>query len=580
MYARLLKSIGQITVLSLIVGLSAGLSAQTAQTSTPPAAPAKVPVDSASRWDIFAGYSFLNPHMLNGYVNTLQPGTINGGSSTQIRPQLGPFAPGTTVPVSFNEIKYGGTLSVTRYFNRYVGLQADTGIHPEEDNNNDAFYTVSGGLIGRIPGHVLTPFIHGLVGGDRSAGPDFQPYKWGVVLTGGTGLDINTPLFNHHLAIRIIQADVQYTHIDHGPLVYGGRANPDMLRLSAGLVYHIGSIKPPPPITLTCTASPADVFPGDAVTVTGTAGYLNPKRNAVYTWTGNGVKGDGATATVNTADLAPGTYTVQGNVQQGHKLGQAASCTASFRVKAYDPPTVTCSANPSTIRPGETSTITAMGVSPQNRPLQYSYSAPAGSVSGTGTTATFTASAGTPIDTVLVTCNAADDKGHLVSATAPVTITAPYVPPAPKVSELCSITFAKDKARPARVDNEAKACLDDIALSLQKQSDAKVYLVGQEDSKEKSTAARVKGKGKHAVKPADLSAQRAVNTKEYLVKEKGIEPSRITVLSGSTDSQKVDNYLVPAGATFDVSGTAAVSEDTVKPQVRKPLAAKKHAKRK
>ncbi len=67
--------------------------------------------------------------------------------------------------------------------------------------------------------------------------------------------------------------------------------------------------------------------------------------------------------------------------------GQTADCSASFTVKAFEPPTINCSANPTTIRPGDTSTITSQGVSPQNRPLTYSYSASAGSVSGSGTSA-------------------------------------------------------------------------------------------------------------------------------------------------------------------------------------------------
>ena len=51
-----------------------------------------------------------------------------------------------------------------------------------------------------------------------------------------------------------------------------------------------------------------------------------------------------------------------------------ADCSAPFTVKAFQPPTVGCSANPSTVNPGDSSTITANGVSPQNRPLTYSYS--------------------------------------------------------------------------------------------------------------------------------------------------------------------------------------------------------------
>ncbi len=50
-------------------------------------------------------------------------------------------------------------------------------------------------------------------------------------------------------------------------------------------------------------------------------------------------------------------------------------------------------------------------MSPQNRPLTYSYSATGGTVTGTGTTAEF-ASAGAPTGVVGITCNVSDDKGH------------------------------------------------------------------------------------------------------------------------------------------------------------------------
>jgi len=78
------------------------------------------------------------------------------------------------------------------------------------------------------------------------------------------------------------------------------------------------------------------------------------------------------------------------------------------------------------------------------------------------------------------------------------------------------------------------------------------------------------------------AAQRAVNTKEYLVTDKGIDASRITVATGTTDGQTVEDYLVPAGASFttDVSGTTPVDETVVKPVVRKPLGEKHPAHKK
>ena len=490
----------------------------------------------------------------------------------------------------------GGSTSLALNFNRYLGIVGDfggyndtrllltgAGLNPSinaEVVSGSAFSYLLGPRLSFRDHGRFTPFVQALFGGIHASEITLSgctgsctllPEENVFAMTAGGGLDIR---LHRHFALRLIQAEYLMTAFENHSSGANGLQN-DM-RLSSGIVFGFGG-RTPPPVLLACSAIPTDVFSGQEVTINCIATNLNPKRAAVYTWTGVDAKGTGPTAKVDTTNLAPGSYTVQGTVTQGKKMGQFASSSASFRVKAYELPTISCSANPATIRPGETSTISATGVSPQGRPLTYSYSAPAGSVSGTSSTATFTATPGTPIDTVQIQCNVADDKGHLVSATTPVTITAPYVPPAPKVSELCSITFEKDKQRPTRVDNEAKACLDDVALSLQKQSDAKVVLVGQEDSKEKALAVKqAKRKSKQAPSMNEPSVQRAVNTKEYLVKDKGVDASRITVLSGSTDSQKVQTYLVPSGATFDTTGTAPVDESSVKAQARKPLPTQKH----
>jgi hypothetical protein len=371
----------------------------------------------------------------------------------------------------------------------------------------------------------------------------------------------------HHFAIRLFQADYQYIDMSYGPYG-GGSVSINAIRASAGIVVHLGNLAPPPPVTLACSANPSWVYPGDPVMITATAGSLNPKQAAVYTWAGNGVTGNGATASVATGALAPGSYSVTGTVVEGSgdKPYETAHCTASFMVKAYDPPTVSCSASPSTIKPGDTSTITSVGMSPQNRPLTYSYTTETGTVSGTGTTATFN-STGAAVGTATINCNVADDKGGTATATTAVTIAAPYVAPVPHTQALCSITFEKDPKRPDRVDNDAKACLDEVALDLQKETDATVVVVGDETAAEKAPKM-----GKHA-KAENHAAQRAVNTKDYLVTEKGIDASRITVKTGTADAQEVQNYLVPSGADFatEVPGTSPVDESMVKPQTRKAL---------
>jgi outer membrane protein OmpA-like peptidoglycan-associated protein len=412
-------------------------------------------------------------------------------------------------------------------------------------------------------------------------------------VTVGGGLDYETGWWRHRIAIRLFQGDYEYMHVnfDSGYTYPSQTVNINAARLSAGIVFH-PAMAAPSPVSLVCLATPASVYPGDPVTVTAMAGGLNPKLNAIYTWSGNGVTGSGTTATVATAALAPGTSTVKCGVKEGKpgkeglKPWESADASASFTVKAFEPPTISCSASPSTVKPGDTSTITAVGVSPQNRPLTYSYSASAGTVTGSGPTATFS-STGAPTGAVEVTCNVTDDKGQTATSNTSVTITAPYVAPVPHTQALCSISFSKDRTRPTRVDNEAKACLDEIALDLQKQSDAKAVVVGNSDAKEKAKTAKEEKaalKNKH-VKIADIAAERAVNAKEYLVTEKGIDASRISVATGAADGQTAEDYLVPSGASFsaDVAGTTPVDETTVKAQPRKPLhtvhkKAAKHAK--
>jgi hypothetical protein len=501
--------------------------------------------ESPSRWDIFMGYSYLKPY-----------GNVDG--------------------VTYNPIDYGAIMSISRYFNRNVGIQVEGDEHillPQTSYTTvsqpgDDLSGISGGVIFRFPAGNLTPFIHALAGAE-SVGNYYTPEAWGPVFTGGGGLDIGTAAFHHHLAIRLVQADYQYTHENYSNGYSGALNN---LRLSAGLVYHIGSIAPPVPVQLSCSPSPVIIFPGDPETITATAGSLDPKFNAVYSWSGSGATGTGTSATVSTGSLAPGSYTVTGTVKEGKpgreglKPWQTANCEAVFTVRAFEPPTISCAASPNTINPGDKSTITSSAVSPQNRPLTYSYSAASGTISGTGATATFD-STGTRTGPVAITCNVSDDKGQTATANTSVTISAPYVPPIPHSQALCSITFQLAKQPPARVDNEAKACLDQVAVNLQNQADAKVVVVGESTADE-----RAPKKGRH-VTEENLAAQRAVNTKEYLVTDKGIDPSRVIVAIGSTDGQTVEDYLVPAGATFtnDVQGTTPVDENAIKPQAREPL---------
>ena len=43
-------------------------------------------------------------------------------------------------------------------------------------------------------------------------------------------MDYETPWFNHHLAIRLFQADYEYMHADFGPQAFPPAAAPTSMR--------------------------------------------------------------------------------------------------------------------------------------------------------------------------------------------------------------------------------------------------------------------------------------------------------------------------------------------------------------
>jgi hypothetical protein len=470
--------------------------------------------NAASKWDIFAGFSYLSPRAASdGFDN------FNGTA-----------------------IKYGAIGSVSRYFNKYAGVQVEGDFHNDdnEDRPNYDFSGGSAGLILRYPTANFTPFVHALVGGENAGSYYFQN-QWGVVATGGGGLDYNTPLFNHRLAIRLFQADYQFNRQDD-------IADFNMLRLSAGVVFRIGSFAPPVPVTLACSVNSNSIFPGDPVTATATAVNLDPKLRAVYSWSGEGVTGDGAAVTVSTAMLAPGIHTVNGKVSEGKgekiglKPGEIANCSASFTVKTFEPPTINCSASPNTIQPNESSTVTASGVSPQNRPLTYSYSAQSGSISGNGATATFS-SAGVPSGPVGITCNVVDDKGNSAAAVATVTIAPSVIVPANVVASpeqvrlearlaLHSVFFATAQPRAMHpegglVDSQKqtlKTLAQDFTAYLAIKPEAHLILTSHAD---------VRGTEEYN---QALSERRVNSAKQFLV-EQGIAENEIDTKADGKDQE-------------------------------------------
>jgi outer membrane protein OmpA-like peptidoglycan-associated protein/opacity protein-like surface antigen len=449
----------------------------------------------------------------------------------------------------------GGSTSIAFNFNRHLGIVGDFGGFDDSeirlagtgtnsssvvDSSGTAYTYLFGPRLSFRNHERITPFAQVLFGGIHAsevtlssgctgAGCTVLPAENSFAMTAGGGFDLKV---SHHLAIRIIQAEYLMTRFEN--LSTGASASQNDMRLSSGIVFRLGGGGAPLPVTLACSASPTSVFSGEPVTVTATAGNLEPKLNVVYSLTGPGLTATEATATVATVTLAPGSYTVNCGVKEGRpgKEGlrpwESASATATFRVRAFDPPTIGCSASPSTLNPGETSAVTAAGISPQNRPLTYSYSAASGTVSGNGASAVFS-SAGAPTGLIAITCSVTDDKGQVATANTSVTITVPP-PPAPPAEQvrlearlaLHSVFFPTAQPRAEHPEGGLLASQQGTLTTLA--TDFKSYLTFKPDA-HLTLSGHCDVRGSVEYNQA-LSERRVARTKQFLV-EQGVSEASI-----------------------------------------------------
>ena len=192
------------------------------------------------------------------------------------------------------------------------------------------------------------------------------------------------------------------------------------------------------------------------------------------------------------------------------------------------PPQISCTARPSTVRSGESATIACAAASPDDRPVTVAFAADRGRVSGNGSNGMLDTTGATP-GPITVTATVSDDRNLTASATAAVNVVAAPAPTG--ASKAGDITF---RPKSARVDNKAKAILDDMALRLQRETDARLTVAGLGDT---ATPAGTR-----------LADARAENVKAYLTKEKGIDPARVSTKSGQ-GGDLAELWWVPAGAT-------------------------------
>jgi len=461
--------------------------------------------------------------------------------------------------------------SITYNFDPHWGLEGDFG-HNWGDSNYELEASVGPRFILRTDS--ANYFLHTMISINRVSVSGLNAQDGvGAVLGGGIDLPIKK-----WIAFRLFEADwvwARHNYADFAaPLAGNDLRSPTFngARLRSGFVFSWGGAPAVIPAA-SCSVQPTEVMVGEPLTATVTASNFNPKHTVTYTWSGSGgsVMGKDTTAHIDTTNAAPGSYVVTAHVTDSKmKNNNEASCSANYTIKPLppkNPPTISCSASPSTVQAGASVTVTCTCTSPDSVSTSVaSWTASSGSVSGSGSTATLNTTGVAP-GTITVGATCTDSRGLTGQGTTQVTVENPPPPP-PKAAKLSQCDFPNEK-KPWRVDNTCKAILDDVAKNLQQNPDNKLVIVGNAEPTEKRK---------------NLAAERAVNSKFYLVEgeaQQHIDASRIEVRTGSGGTKTAEYWIVPSGATFDSTGTQSVDESKVKnvPDHPKPAAKKAAAKK-
>jgi hypothetical protein len=480
--------------------------------------------DSNPKWDLFGGYQWAHPGA------TLPLGDPNNPTAYKVP-----------------DMAKGFGTALTYNFDPHFGLEADLGYN---NGSGNSLTTASIGprFIWRTEN--VNFFAHALLGGNWLSvnGVNTGTNGLGAVLGGGMDLPVTKSF-----AIRLFEADYVWGHHNYASLA--SPAFPDLqrptfegVRLRTGIVYSWGGVEPLAPAAA-CTVQPAEVMVGEPITANVTASNFNPKHTVSYTWTGTGgqVTGKDTAASIDTTNAAPGSYTVTAHVTDAReRKNNEASCTANYTIKPLppkNPPTISLSANPTSVDAGGTVNLSANCTSPDSVPVSVAnWSSTGGTVSGTGTSATLS-TAGVPPGSVTVNATCTDSRGLNGQASTQVMITNPPPPPPnPEIVALearltlHSIYFVVDHPRPndpkggllASQQKTLVALAADFKKYLEAKPDAHLILGGHADHR-----------GTAEYNQA-LTERRVNSTKSFLVAQ-GIPEANIdTKAFGKEDNLTTD----------------------------------------
>jgi outer membrane protein OmpA-like peptidoglycan-associated protein len=272
--------------------------------------------------------------------------------------------------------------------------------------------------------------------------------------------------------------------------------------------------------TVSCAPESATIIAGESTTIRATAS--DPNKDALtYAWTINGqsVAASGPELVFGSEGRQPGQYTVAVTVSDG-ELSANCSSTVTVNEKPNRPPTIECLTTSVDVNSGGSAQLQVRTSDPDQDKTTVTWTATGGTVRGSGDTATFDAT-GLRAGTFTVTAAVQDERGARASCSMTV-----------NVSERISLTTEGGRGTAggfapgsARVDNVAKAALDDIAVRMQSDPRLRANIIGYTDNTRRDRG---------------LGIRRARNVAEYL-KSKGVDESRLTVTDGGTNNPIGDN---------------------------------------
>jgi len=454
--------------------------------------------DTNPKWDLFGGYQFSHPGA-----------TVPLGDPTNPTPYK--------VPDMFKGFGAALAYNLTPHF----GLEGDFG-YGAGSANSLTTASVGPRFIWRTEN--ANYFAHALMGGNwlSVSGINTGTTGLGAIIGGGMDLPITKSI-----ALRLFEADYVYGHHNYASLaspVFPSLQRPTFngVRLRTGLVFSFGGEEPVAP-TAACTVQPSEVMVGEPITANVTASNFNPKHSVTYGWSGNGgqVNGKETTASIDTTNATPGSYTVTAHVTDPKaKKNNEASCSANYTIKPLppkNPPTMSLSASPNSVVTGGSVNLTASCTSPDSVPVSVAnWTATSGTVSGTGNSATLnTAGVAPGATTVSATCT--DSRGLTGQASTQVTVEKPPLPPVDKALEarlaLHSVYFPT--GQPTEKDPSGSLVASQQKTLTDLASDFQVYLKSKPDA-HLTLEGHADQRGSDALNQA-LSERRVARVKSVLV---------------------------------------------------------------